>query len=185
MAETQKMYLGGTPLNKTFVGDGGYTLSLSGQVPQFGDFAYGGYLFFVTGSDYYVATDSNIGGNFADVLGIDCGTTNGLGTGPTNTVLLANNGSSVATTAVSASINGETDWFIPSYDLLEIMCTNKQYIPNFSSGNIRSSTEGIGGSNRFYIGTIDIGNCTQTINTYKSEVFGPRSTRLVRKQTVV
>ena len=187
MAETQKMYLGSTLLNKTYVGSDGTTIARGIDGIPYGDNVYGGYLFFVTGSDYYVAHNANIGGDFNDVLGTDCGTTNGIGTGPNNTSLLAAEGSSVANTALSASYNGYTDWFIPSYALLEEMCSNKSYIPNFDSGNFRSSTEGIGGSDAFYIGAVDLSDCGVSSNTYKSNSIAssPMNTRLVRKQTVV
>lgn len=184
MAETQKMYLGSIELNKTYVGSNGSTIARGNDGIPFGEEVYGGYLFFVTGSDWYVAHDENIGGNFEDVLGTDCGTTNGIGTGPNNTVLLANNGSSVAETAVSASYNGYDDWFIPSYELLQTMCTNKAYIPSFSTGNFRSSTEGIGGSDAFYIGGIDVSDCSIASNNYKQSLIA-FSTRVVRKETVI
>ena len=150
----------------------------------YGDFLYGGWVFYVDGNDWYIATDTNIGSDFNDVLGIDCGTSNGIGTGPTNTQLLADRGSSVAIAALAANYEGYNDWFIPSYTLLQQMCANKIYIPNFSSGNYRSSTEGISGSRAYYIGGVRLDTCGVVSNTYKRNLISFAGTRLVRKQTV-
>jgi hypothetical protein len=184
MAQTQKTYLGDTQFTRSYMGDNLYQMASSAGETPLGKFLYGGYVFYIDGTDWYIAYNLNLSGDFADVLGINCGTTNGLGTGPNNTQLLSNNGSAVATAALNATYNGKTDWFIPSYDLLGIMCNNKVYIPNFASGNYRSSTEGIGGSASFYIGSTDISTCNLSASTYKSLAFGSYSTRVVRKEIV-
>ena len=71
-----------------------------------------------------------------------------LGSGYANTVALANAGSGVASAALSVSVGGFTDWFMPDLDMMNIMYGLRTTIGNFNTGDRWYLTSTYNGSTR-------------------------------------
>jgi hypothetical protein len=155
---------------------GGSTgVNKNGQIvmagPSLGSAYQGGIIFyiFVSGDPGYVAGEVHgLIAASADLVGSvpwGCsttdipGTVSGIGYGKANTTLITNG---CATAGIAArlcadlTLNGYSDWYLPSIDELNILITNKDLIGGFfSSGSYWSSSQQLSGfkfaENAYYI----------------------------------
>lgn len=98
--------------------------------------------------------NSEAGSSFASVLTSVPGTSSAIGTGAENSRLLRNalgDSATAATKALNKTLNGVSDWFVPSYDELTTMITvlSPLGLGSFTSyANLWSSTQNSSDSNR-------------------------------------
>ena len=115
-------------------------------IPSVGDAVGGGIVFKVTATDVYISAEADLGtyqwGCYGTLISGADGTA--IGTGKQNTLdILAgcSDTDSAAYMCDTATIEGFTDWYLPSLDELVEMYTNKTIIGGFTSSNYWSSTE--------------------------------------------
>ncbi len=116
------------------------------SAPSVGDELGGGIVFKVTATDVYISADADLGSyewgcHGTGISGAD-GT--GIGTGKQNTLdILAgcSDTDSAAYICDNATINGYSDWYLPSKDELDEMYLNKTTIGGFLSTYYWSSSE--------------------------------------------
>jgi len=131
-------------------------------IPSVGDAVGGGIVFKVIGSKVYVSAEADLGQfqwgcNGTSISGAD-GTA--IGTGKQNTLDIVSGCSDTDSAAYmcdDATIEGFTDWYLPSIDELEEMYDNKAIIGGFANNNYWSSSEVSSGDawrTNFYSGYI-------------------------------
>lgn len=130
------------------IGGQSCTLSLTVIAPlEIGDFYQGGIIFYLDGNggglvaaESDQATDAEWG--CSGLWSFPGGTA--IGTGDSNTIAIENSCNEPETAAdicANLSLNGYSDWFLPSLDELEEMRQNKDAIGNFAFDGYWSSSE--------------------------------------------
>lgn len=68
-----------------------------------------------------------------------------------NIISVNGSGTYAAKYCSDLSLNGYSDWWLPSYYELQIMCSNKALIGGFTNGNYWSSTQSVSSTSQAYI----------------------------------
>jgi hypothetical protein len=119
--------------------------SESYDTPSVGDSVGGGIVFKVVGSKVYVSSEVDLGDFEWGCFGTEIGSSSeAIGTGEQNTLDIVagcSDTDSAAYMCNDATINGYSDWYLPSKDELIEMYNNKTVIGGFSSDWYWSSSE--------------------------------------------
>ena len=91
------------------------------STPSIGDYWNGGRVFYISTSFRLIATEANSSGSWGGQTLIGASSGND---GQSNTIIMANNGSSIGISTINSNHEGYNDWYIPSSSEMLILRSN-------------------------------------------------------------
>ena len=176
-----QVYLGNTPLDYRGIqlGDVNIQNVIQQKPIELGDYYGGGVVFYVVPNAQtgLIVSISDIAGNTSWGCGgvLISGLSLGYGSGQSNTTQIITECTQAGIAAKLCSDysnDGYSDWYLPSYDELQLLYTNRSYVPGLSGQFYWSSNQAVGfNSKEYYAASINMvsGN---TRDSYKTGLPG-------------